>query len=404
MSELNELEQITALAQRGVAAASPNEAGERRARAHFLERTELELGQTKRPKWGLLWAAPAFAVALVLLWVFVPRSLDYEVEGAPRDGSYVRALNDRPATVRFADDTTLIAASGSRLRIEHARASSARVLVERGRADVHVVHATGRDWTFVAGPFEVLVTGTRFALNWDPLAETFEVSVSEGSVEVRGPTGSGPLSVHAGERFRGDVQNKRRVVSPSAGGDVPTSSAAAPASATPESLPSAAPRREGRSAGSAALDWQARMTRGEFAAVVADAEARGVSQCLTGCAAGDLRALSDAARYTGKTGLAEQSLIALRERFGSGAGRDAAFSLGRLFEQRGDLGQAERWYATYLREAPSGAFAAEALAGKMRVVKKQRGTSAAAPLAREYLQRFPKGVHGATAREILGEN
>lgn len=39
----------------------------------------------------------------------------------------------------------------------------------------------------------------------------------------------------------------------------------------------------------------------------------------------------------------------------------------------------------------------------MRVVNKLRGLGAARPLARDYLERFTKGVHVAKTREILGE-
>jgi hypothetical protein len=154
-----------------------------------------------------------------------------------------------------------------------------------------------------------------------------------------------------------------------------------------------------RSAASRAEGWESRIARGEFAEIVKEAEARGTAACLGNCSAGDLRALSDAARYTGNGELSEQSLLALRKRFGSGQGRDAAFLLGRLYEPRG--ASALTWYDTYLREAPTGAFAAEALAGKMRVVRRLSGRQAAAPIAREYLQRFPKGVSVSTAREIL---
>jgi hypothetical protein len=38
----------------------------------------------------------------------------------------------------------------------------------------------------------------------------------------------------------------------------------------------------------------------------------------------------------------------------------------------------------------------------MRAARRLRGTLAARPLAREYLERFPDGVHAATARELLG--
>jgi hypothetical protein len=150
--------------------------------------------------------------------------------------------------------------------------------------------------------------------------------------------------------------------------------------------------------------WSERIAQGKFQDVVTDAEAHGVASCLSGCSASDLRALSDAARYTGKTELAQKSLLALRQRFPGAQGSEAAFLLGRLEEKRGNAAAALAWYDTYLREAPSGTFAAEALAGKLRTVKTTQGQAAAVPIAREYLRRFPKGVHVSTAREILGDD
>jgi len=112
--------------------------------------------------------------------------------------------------------------------------------------------------------------------------------------------------------------------------------------------------------------------------------------------------LSDAARYTGKSDLAEQSLRALRTRFGRAPeGHAAAFLLGRLRESQGANSDAKTWYDTYLHESPGGAYAAEALAGKMRAVLKTDGSAAAEPLAQEYLKRYPTGVHAGTARGIL---
>jgi hypothetical protein len=272
----------------------------------------------------------------------------------------------------------------------------------------------------VAGPFEVLVTGTRFGIAWDPASETFELNLQEGSVEVRGPKGSGPVALRAGQHFHGDAQRHSLVVTDAAsepahapvaapliaapadtaGASVEPNASAEPALAAGDARPEPSVRPEPPRTES----WQQRITRGDFAGIVADAEQRGTSGCLAACSAADLRALSDAARYTGKSELAEQSLLALRKRFAGGAGRDAAFLLGRLEERRGALAPAQNWYATYLREAPGGAFAAEALAGKMRAVASLQGKSAAMALAREYLSRFPKGVHVNTAREILGEH
>jgi hypothetical protein len=288
------------------------------------------------------------------------------------------------------------------------------------------VHRDSTAWTFGAGPFEVRVTGTRFELAWDPARETCQLLLQDGSVEVRGPTGSGPLVVRAGQRFEGDAQrrtmqvldlatNERSAAAPVVEAQPATSteassaaqlaaSAEAPSTASSSEVPSAfvpqagKPPREART-----TSWSELIAQGKFQSVVSEAETRGVAGCLASCSAADLRALSDAARYTGQNELAESSLLAVRRRFPGARGAEAAFLLGRLQERRGALSAARIWYDSYLREAPSGSFAAEALAGKLRAVKATEGRQAAQPLAREYLQRFPKGVHESTAREILGE-
>ena len=142
---------------------------------------------------------------------------------------------------------------------------------------------------------------------------------------------------------------------------------------------------------------------GEFKALLEQANERGVPTCLRACSAADLSALADAARYTGQAGIAEQSLQALRARFPrEPAGRSAAFLLGRLREGQGAASDANAWYGRYLSETPNGAYAAEALAGRMRSVQKISGPALARPIAEEYLQRYPNGVHAGTARSILG--
>ena len=149
--------------------------------------------------------------------------------------------------------------------------------------------------------------------------------------------------------------------------------------------------------------WQELLTRGDFESIVIGASARGLDACISGCPAGDLRSLADAARYTGRGELAEKCLLALRQRFPTGAhAAAAAFMLGRTHETRNQPTTAQRWYETYLAESPDGEFAAEALAGKMRAVTTTRGPSAAKPLALEYLRRYPQGVHVKTARKIAG--
>ena len=60
-------------------------------------------------------------------------------------------------------------------------------------------------------------------------------------------------------------------------------------------------------------------------------------------------------------GLARQGLLAQRSRFAASAeARAAAFLLGRLADDAGERDEALRWYETYARESPHGAFAADA--------------------------------------------
>jgi exodeoxyribonuclease VII large subunit len=92
----------------------------------------------------------------------------------------------------------------------------------------------------------------------------------------------------------------------------------------------------------------------------------------------------------------------LRARFpGTHHSAAAAFLLGRTYENAEQAQAARRFYELYERESPSGEFAAEALAGRMRIVASQDGVSAGRALAEQYLARYPHGVHAKTARQLL---
>jgi hypothetical protein len=123
------------------------------------------------------------------------------------------------------------------------------------------------------------------------------------------------------------------------------------------------------------------------------------------CSAPDLRALADAARYTGAPALATQALLSLRSRFGdTPQGAAAAFLLGHTAESIGDFAAAERWYTTYLSESPHGGLAGEALAGKMLVAARIGPPARAKALAREYLTRYPEGTAAAAAHKLAGHD
>ncbi len=384
----------------------PNEAAER---ARFLARA-LDGGRGRRQVF--VWAVPALAVAAALaVWLFLPRALRYEVVGAPAGGEYVSAPRDHAAALHFSDASSVEVSKGSQVRVAETSRTGARVLLERGRLSVHVVHQDRSDWTFVAGPYEVKVTGTRFELAWDPAREALELELSEGSVEVASPLSTGQVAVRAGQAFRAELGkqslvdtstlSRRSATEPVAPEAVAPKPGAEPAKAAPLAGRAAAPAAP---LPSARLSWTELVAAGRFEAVLAEASTNGTAACVARCSAADLGALSDAARYKGRSELADQSLRALRERFaGTAAGRSAAFMLGRLREERGAQTDARSFYEQYLRESPGGPYSGEALAGKMRTTAATQGPAAAASVAREYLRLYPGGVHAKTARNLLGQ-
>jgi hypothetical protein len=417
-SDEQTLARLASLA-RGVAEAPADPELDRagRARLMFNVRRELERPPRRMPLSLALAAALVLAVSAggYALW---PRPIAFEVRGARLEGPYVSAA-EKPVRVEFSDGSVVRAEPGSRLRVDDPRSNGARVLLERGRAAVNVAHRTGTQWSFFGGPFEVRVTGTRFELDWDPASEVLNLDLREGSVEVHGPLG-GAVSVRAGQRFRAELASRRMTVidsrdevAQSEPAGTATSTTGAPANTALEPSeteapvsPTATAGEHARPSASAPLreSWSKLVANGDFELVVRQANERGTEACLRSCGASDLRALADAARYTSRSDLAERALTTLRQRFaGSGESRAAGFLLGRLAEARGAQAAARGWYETYLTEAPSGQLAAEALAGKMRTILATRGKAAAEPVAREYLSRYPEGVHAKPARRILGE-
>jgi outer membrane protein assembly factor BamD (BamD/ComL family) len=140
---------------------------------------------------------------------------------------------------------------------------------------------------------------------------------------------------------------------------------------------------------------------GEFARVVEDARAFGEERCLGECPREPLRALAEAARYSGQANLAQHALEALRKRFPNTVdAAEAAFLIGRAAERSGQWIEAVRNYETYLAEAPNGRFAEDAVGGKLQVLA-QRGDPAARIAATQYLERFPQGLHAERARQVL---
>jgi TolA-binding protein len=139
---------------------------------------------------------------------------------------------------------------------------------------------------------------------------------------------------------------------------------------------------------------------GDWNRILEFATKRGLGRTIVERSSEDLALLADAAHYLHRDDIAEDALLAQRQRFpGSTRAKDAAFLLGRIVEAKpGGASDALVWYDRHLEEAPDGVYAPEALGRKMSVLGRLRGEQAARPVAEEYLRLYPAGSYARAAR------
>jgi TolA-binding protein len=417
------VEEVASLARQGLGKVS--EAELNRGWQRLADR--LEQGQHLEPislrpqfPWGKWALAGAAAVVLGIVAYRLPlrpseRPLHYVVEGATVAAAETITATSA-ARVLFSDESSLGIEASARIKVLGTDAHGAQVAVSDGSIDVMVKPRGDSSWRFEAGPFSILVKGTAFRLGFDAAKGRMDLHMKTGVVEVLAPREDRALTLRAGESLQLFVNPPR---------EAPI---AAPVRVTQErpelqtTLPPAtpvetasrvaakhtAPGSPGRLAmhdgalPSHSLSWSDLIARGDFSAVVQDAERRGLDVTLARGSAQDLITLADAARYSRKYEIARQALLALRARFaGSDRAKDAAFFLGRLAEVGlASSDAALTWYDTYLAEAGRGPYASEALGRKLTLLV-HRDRELARRTARTYLQRFPEGNQAELARSVV---
>ena len=314
----------------------------------------------------------------------------------------------------FSEGTRFELLPGARGRLRSVDPDGARFALEHGTASLRVTPNRERRWLVEAGPFLVTVKGTVFTLSWDPGSERFDLVLQQGRVVVSGPEGD--IALRAGQHLMVSLPKAETLITaepsalaPGAGAEVtppdvtvslgppaPSGTAVARRAASgPPASPPAAKVGGGRR-------WAAELARGFWDGILADVDRDGVDATLENASSDDLLALADAARYRRRTDLARAALVAQRRRFPrSPRALDAIFFLGRVEELRGqNAPQAIAWYDQYLAQAPTGAYAAEALGRKMILTDEHQGRAAARPIADEYLRRFPGGSYAGSARAL----
>lgn len=374
-----------------------------RALPDLRRRPERRMSLAGRLSFGF---AAAAALATVLVWWFVrPATITYAVvSGTERAGVVVGARETR---LLFSEGSQVLLEQGAETEVAELGSHGGNVRLRKGRARVSITPRSGAEWVVHAGPYAVRVTGTEFDVAWSDSARALEVSMHSGSVEVTGASLQSPIRLRAGQRLlqRGPTDTPLiQSVRPAASSEErkhPPEPLEEPTSAVDEAASSASQSPERLRA--VESSWSRQVAQGKFEDVLRQAEQRGVDSVLARAPLSDLRALSDAARYSRRAGIAERALGAQRQRFStSTAARDAAFLLGQLTESQGG-NAALGWYDTYLREAPNGSYAPQAMGRKMMIVYRARGAAGAETVASEYLVRYPKGPYAAAARRIVAE-
>jgi hypothetical protein len=338
-------------------------------------------GRASAVKAPYRWALGGFALAalvaaaVVLLVWRAPSAPSFQVAGRTGPiGQWLTAEASKPLPLRFSEGTQVSLGEGSRGRVTRVTPGGAHIELASGTVDAEITHLPGADWSFGAGPFDVLVTGTHLDVSWSPATGKFELSVSRGSVVVKGPFIEGPQAVRAGQVCRVDLQRHSMEL----------------AQLDPHHPPQAPPASPVPPAANASVQPSVAEPVAPPAGSSANVS-RGVS-------AESLLEEARAARLAGRPEVERAALLACRKRApGQAAAAQAAYLLGRA-----SVGaEAAVWFETYLREQPQGLLAREAAGRLIESYRAAGNASAAQAAASRYLGRYPNGPHASLARRAL---
>jgi transmembrane sensor len=345
-------------------------------------------------------AATVTAVVGGTAWWRSKAPLAFDVDGTRVDPSaWIDVSEDTSRSIRFSDGTELGLNSAARVKINELSPDGARIVLDRGSLRANVVHRNASRWLFDAGPFQVRVTGTRFALSWDEPTQQFHLSLDEGSVMVSGPGWAGERRVGTGERLDidlPDVATATTAERPSA----PSASASDLAAQAP--LITSTPLSVRQNHRDILSEVRALAKASKYRDAYAAADKIGIHSLGETASVDALALLADVARLSGHPDEARRLLERMRSRFpGTDAAANAAFLLGRMSADGGQLGAARNWFIAYLNERPMGALAADARGRILESAVQSGDERSIRAGATDYLARHPKGPHAEMAERVL---
>jgi hypothetical protein len=371
-----------------------------RQRERFLQHAEGRRPHRRTKLWLALSAAATVAFVLMLGLSMLEPELRFDAGGKRGGaGDWLAAPAHAALPVDFSDGSQLTLAETARARVTELDARGARVLLEHGKLQASVAHAQRTRWQFAAGPFHVEVVGTRFELGWEPSTGSFQLSLQEGSVRVKGPNVREGCMVSAGDELSILLDGGS-----ARGACVAVAAAPKPIGAEPLTFQvPAAPPAAVTPSRKVLPGWRELAARADYATAWAAVEERGFDRVRARASAADLMTLADLARFARQPEKAVSALTQLRERFaGTIEASHAAFSLGRVAsDQLGAPEQAPPWFVIYLTERPDGDFASEAMGRLLDCHERAGNTSAARETAARYLELYPDGAYAAMARHML---
>jgi len=178
-------------------------------------------GGARRRRWLVSALATAAVGGGAALFLLRAGPVTFQVEGGGAGGGSdgrVTTAPEQRATVRFSDGSAVTLAGASAGRVAARTTDGATFAVERGHARFDVVHRARTRWSVTVGPFEVLVTGTSFDVDWPGAPgqrpahqgqRRLVVDLHSGAVTVRGALAGAGVSLRAGQRLLADLERGR---------------------------------------------------------------------------------------------------------------------------------------------------------------------------------------------------
>ena len=315
----------------------------------------------------------------------------------------VQSEKEAVTAIGFSDGSSIQLNANTRTRFIDIGDTGAEMLVERGSLVADIVHTGASQWRFFAGPFDVRVTGTRFALTWDHRRGFFSVEMAEGSVVVNGPMMAEPSAVAAGENLNAWVDEDRMEIALNDTVDTQNALPDIPGNPTARAIHSIKNPLETASSDG---DMLSRETGAEVEKRETHRLRKKDEPHCPEITASLALSRADSERRDGRWTAAVSTYETIRRCCPNSKARSlAAFNLGKIaFDNRRDWIAAARWFEHYIEEQQGEGPVREALGRLMESYLKAHRLQVAREVAERYLAKYPTGPHAALATSVLEED